>query len=181
MLLLDEPSAGLDPINVIEMRETLRACAEDRAVLVSTHLLPEARMLCDRVIVIDHGKIFFDGRRQDQRLAHHLPRRQGDHDLGRSRRFAGGCGRHRTDRRAAGGRHVPDLAGQRHPRDLGQSELAVDHLRPREDRLAVSEFDHWTRQAAAHRSPGRSVSPHPLTPARTSRQRYRPFRRDKSG
>ena len=101
-------------------------------------------------------KIFFDSRRQDQRLAHHLPRRQGDHDLGRSRRSAGGCGRHRIDRRAAGGRHIPGLAGEGHPRDLGQPELAVDHLRPPEDCLAVSEFDHRTRQAAAHRSARRS-------------------------
>ena len=61
VLLLDEPSAGLDPINVVEMRETLRACAVDRAVLVSTHLLPEARMLCDRVIVMSQGHVVYDG------------------------------------------------------------------------------------------------------------------------
>jgi ABC-2 type transport system ATP-binding protein len=61
VILLDEPSAGLDPLNVMEMRETLRACAENRAVLVSTHLLPEARLLCDRVIVMSQGGIVYDG------------------------------------------------------------------------------------------------------------------------
>jgi ABC-2 type transport system ATP-binding protein len=61
VLLLDEPSAGLDPINVMEMRDTLRACTQERAALVSTHLLPEARMLCDRVIVMSGGRVVYDG------------------------------------------------------------------------------------------------------------------------
>jgi ABC-2 type transport system ATP-binding protein len=61
VLILDEPSAGLDPLNVMDMRDTLRDCAADRAVLVSTHLLPEARLLCDRVIVMSQGRIVYDG------------------------------------------------------------------------------------------------------------------------
>ena len=42
VLILDEPSAGLDPLNVMEFRDVIRHCARDRAVLVSTHMLPEA-------------------------------------------------------------------------------------------------------------------------------------------
>lgn len=61
VVLLDEPSAGLDPLNVMEMRDVLRACAQDRTVIVSTHLLPEARLLCDRVIVMSHGSVVYDG------------------------------------------------------------------------------------------------------------------------
>jgi ABC-2 type transport system ATP-binding protein len=61
VILLDEPSAGLDPLNVMDMRAVLRNCATDRMVLVSTHLLPEARLLCDRVVVMSHGSVVYDG------------------------------------------------------------------------------------------------------------------------
>ncbi len=61
VLILDEPSAGLDPLNVMEFRDVIRACACDRAVLVSTHMLTEARMLCDRVVVISAGQVVYDG------------------------------------------------------------------------------------------------------------------------
>lgn len=61
VLILDEPSAGLDPLNVMEFRDVIRDCASDRAVLVSTHVLTEARMLCDRVVVMSAGTVVFDG------------------------------------------------------------------------------------------------------------------------
>jgi ABC-2 type transport system ATP-binding protein len=61
VLILDEPSAGLDPLNVIEMRDALRSYAQDRVVLVSTHILPETRQLCDRVLVMSRGHLVYDG------------------------------------------------------------------------------------------------------------------------
>ena len=61
VLILDEPSAGLDPLNVMQFRDVIRACACDRAVLVSTHMLTEARMLCDRVVVMSAGQVVYDG------------------------------------------------------------------------------------------------------------------------
>lgn len=61
VLILDEPSAGLDPINVMEFRDVIRECARERAVLVSTHLLPEARLLCDRVVVMSAGRVVYAG------------------------------------------------------------------------------------------------------------------------
>jgi ABC-2 type transport system ATP-binding protein len=61
VVILDEPSAGLDPLTVMELRETLRDCGRDRALLVSTPLLAEARLLCDRVIVMNHGDVVYDG------------------------------------------------------------------------------------------------------------------------
>ena len=61
ILILDEPSAGLDPLNVIEMRDALRGYGQDRVVLVSTHILPETRLLCDRVLVMSQGRLVYDG------------------------------------------------------------------------------------------------------------------------
>jgi ABC-2 type transport system ATP-binding protein len=61
VLILDEPSAGLDPLNVIEMRDALRSYGQDRVVLVSTHILPETRNLCDRVLVMSRGRLVYDG------------------------------------------------------------------------------------------------------------------------
>jgi ABC-2 type transport system ATP-binding protein len=61
LALLDEPMAGLDPLNVLEMRDALRQYGRDRAILVSTHLLPDARLLCDRIIVMSRGAVVYDG------------------------------------------------------------------------------------------------------------------------
>jgi ABC-2 type transport system ATP-binding protein len=61
VLILDEPSAGLDPLNVMEFRDVIRHCARDRAVLVSTHMLSEARLLCDSVVVMTGGLVVYDG------------------------------------------------------------------------------------------------------------------------
>lgn len=61
VVILDEPMAGLDPLNVFEMRAVLQEYAADRVVLVSTHDLPDARLMCDRVIVMAAGTIVYDG------------------------------------------------------------------------------------------------------------------------
>jgi ABC-2 type transport system ATP-binding protein len=61
VLILDEPSAGLDPLNVIEIRSVLQCYGEERAVLVSTHSLGETRQLCSRVLVLSSGRLVYDG------------------------------------------------------------------------------------------------------------------------
>jgi len=61
ILLLDEPVASLDPISVVEIREAIRTYARSACVLVSTHQLAEARTLCDRVLILDKGRLVFDG------------------------------------------------------------------------------------------------------------------------
>lgn len=61
VVLLDEPTAGLDPLSMLDIREQLRAYAAERAVLVSTHHLPEARLMCDRVVVLAHGSVVYNG------------------------------------------------------------------------------------------------------------------------
>jgi ABC-2 type transport system ATP-binding protein len=56
-LLLDEPTAGLDPGQIQETREVIRSFGRDHAVLLSTHILPEVTMICGRVAIIDHGRL----------------------------------------------------------------------------------------------------------------------------
>jgi ABC-2 type transport system ATP-binding protein len=57
VLLLDEPTAGLDPGQIHETREVIRAAGKDRAVLLSTHILPEVTLLCRRVAIIHRGRL----------------------------------------------------------------------------------------------------------------------------
>ena len=57
VLLLDEPTAGLDPGQIHETREVIRAFGEQHAVLLSTHILPEVTLICGRVAIIHHGRL----------------------------------------------------------------------------------------------------------------------------
>jgi ABC-2 type transport system ATP-binding protein len=57
VLILDEPTIGLDPGQVVEVRKLIREIGKDRTVLLSTHLLNEAQNICDRVLIINKGKI----------------------------------------------------------------------------------------------------------------------------
>jgi ABC-2 type transport system ATP-binding protein len=57
LLILDEPTNGLDPNQIRQIRELIRQLGQTRTVLVSTHILHEVEMTCDRVIIIDHGQI----------------------------------------------------------------------------------------------------------------------------
>ncbi len=60
VLILDEPTVGLDPAQIIEIREMIRGLAPEHTVLLSTHILPEVAMLCDRAIIINRGRIVAD-------------------------------------------------------------------------------------------------------------------------
>jgi ABC-2 type transport system ATP-binding protein len=57
VLILDEPTIGLDPAQVIEVRNVIREVGKERTVLLSTHILSEAQQLCDRVLIINEGRI----------------------------------------------------------------------------------------------------------------------------
>jgi ABC-2 type transport system ATP-binding protein len=59
-LILDEPTDGLDPNQKDRARALIRDAAKDKAIILSTHILEEAEELCDRVIVIDHGRVVRD-------------------------------------------------------------------------------------------------------------------------
>ena len=68
VLILDEPTAGLDPNQIQEVRKLIRRLGETKTVLLSTHILQEVHAMCSRVIFIDEGRIVFDGT-QDELLA----------------------------------------------------------------------------------------------------------------
>src|SRR5260370_7793828 len=57
VLILDEPTVGLDPRQVVEIRDLIRSLAGHSTVLLSTHILPEVNMTCRRVVIIDRGRI----------------------------------------------------------------------------------------------------------------------------
>jgi ABC-2 type transport system ATP-binding protein len=57
VLILDEPTAGLDPKQIIEIRELIKSLRGSHTVLLSTHILPEVAMVCDRVIIVNKGRV----------------------------------------------------------------------------------------------------------------------------
>jgi gliding motility-associated transport system ATP-binding protein len=61
ILILDEPTVGLDPKQIIRIRELIRELGRERSVLLSTHILPEVDAVCDRVLIIDRGRIVAEG------------------------------------------------------------------------------------------------------------------------
>jgi ABC-2 type transport system ATP-binding protein len=67
VLILDEPTVGLDPMQKIKINEMIRALGRERAVLLSTHILPEVDAVCDRVLIIDRGRIVAEGSPQELR------------------------------------------------------------------------------------------------------------------
>ncbi len=60
VLILDEPTAGLDPNQIVEVRALIKSFAEKKTIILSTHILQEVDALCDHIIVIDGGKIVAD-------------------------------------------------------------------------------------------------------------------------
>lgn len=60
VLILDEPTSGLDPRQIVEIRELIRALGKERTILFSTHILPEASLICERLIIISRGEITGD-------------------------------------------------------------------------------------------------------------------------
>ncbi len=60
VLILDEPTSGLDPRQIVEIRELIKALGTERTILFSTHILPEASLTCERLIIISRGKITGD-------------------------------------------------------------------------------------------------------------------------
>lgn len=65
VIILDEPTVGLDPRQIIEIRNLIRMLGRDHTVILSTHILAEVQAVCDRVIIINKGKLVADERVED--------------------------------------------------------------------------------------------------------------------
>lgn len=62
VLIMDEPTAGLDPNQIHDVRETLRKLGQEKTILLSTHILQEVEAVADRVLFINEGRLVFDGK-----------------------------------------------------------------------------------------------------------------------
>ncbi|MDX1667734.1 MAG: ATP-binding cassette domain-containing protein, partial [Saprospiraceae bacterium] len=61
ILILDEPTSGLDPNQIVEIRELIKKLGREKTVILSTHILPEVEATCDRILIINRGRIVADG------------------------------------------------------------------------------------------------------------------------
>lgn len=67
ILILDEPTTGLDPNQIVEIRKLIRDLGKEKTVILSTHILPEVEATCDRILIINKGKIVADGTAENLR------------------------------------------------------------------------------------------------------------------
>ncbi len=65
VVILDEPTVGLDPLQIIEIRELIEQLGKERTVILSSHILSEVQQICDRIIMINHGKLIADDNSED--------------------------------------------------------------------------------------------------------------------
>ena len=61
ILVLDEPTSGLDPNQIVEIREIIKKIGKEKTIVISTHILSEAEATCDRIVIINRGRIVADG------------------------------------------------------------------------------------------------------------------------
>ncbi len=65
VLIMDEPTAGLDPNQILDVRRMIRELGQTKTILLSTHILQEVEAMCNRVIFINEGRLVFDGTPQE--------------------------------------------------------------------------------------------------------------------
>ncbi len=65
VLILDEPTSGLDPNQLVEIRDVIKSASREKTVILSTHIMQEVEALCDKVVIIDKGKIVADDKVQN--------------------------------------------------------------------------------------------------------------------
>jgi len=75
VLILDEPTVGLDPLQIREVRELVKGLAGKHTIILSTHILPEVAMTCQKVLVINQGRLV-DFDTLEGLIAKHLPGRR---------------------------------------------------------------------------------------------------------
>jgi ABC-2 type transport system ATP-binding protein len=117
VLILDEPTAGLDPNQIREVRALIKSLAGDHTVILSTHILPEVSVTCERVVIINRGKI----------VAMDSPGNLTARLLGSVRVFLTGAGRFAAAGEAVGGVvGVPGVFRDEGPQEDGDARLFVE-------------------------------------------------------
>jgi ABC-2 type transport system ATP-binding protein len=111
LLVLDEPTVGLDPNQVLEMRSMLRALGGRQTLVFSSHILAEVEALCDRVVILSHGKVVVDASLEQALAAGHV------------------CARWQTDRTTAG--RIVNATW----RELGQATAPASELHEHGDEV----------------------------------------------
>lgn len=71
VLILDEPTTGLDPNQIVEIRKLIKEVGKEKTVILSTHILPEVEATCDRILIINNGKIVANGTADSLRKQSH--------------------------------------------------------------------------------------------------------------
>ena len=107
VLILDEPTVGLDPKQIIEIRTLIKNLGRNHTVILSSHILPEVQAVCERILVINNGRIVADG--ATDTLAHDL---SPDHRLILRRGPGEGNGTRPAERARRGGRLLPGRKGE---------------------------------------------------------------------
>ena len=69
IIILDEPTVGLDPVQMIEMRDLIKELGKDHTVILSSHILSEVSAVCDYIYIIDHGKLVADFAMDEEKAA----------------------------------------------------------------------------------------------------------------
>ncbi|MCL2064320.1 MAG: ATP-binding cassette domain-containing protein [Candidatus Cloacimonetes bacterium] len=70
ILILDEPTSGLDPNQIIEIRELIKELGREKTLVISSHILQEVQAVCDRIVIINKGKIVGQGTTEELRMSH---------------------------------------------------------------------------------------------------------------
>ncbi len=122
VLILDEPTVGLDPNQIIKVRELIQELGKDHTVILSTHILPEVEQVCERVLIIDHGRIVADGSPEALRT-----QLVGNPVVVAQLRGADGAGREALEA----------LPGVLEVRELGEGRYRIEHERERDPREAI--------------------------------------------
>jgi ABC-2 type transport system ATP-binding protein len=144
LLILDEPTIGLDPNQIRQVRELIKSLANKRTVLISTHILPEVEIMCSRVVVIHQGRI----RASDTA-----------ENLLKSHRAAGNM---RIEAKTNGSNAREALLGIAGVKDVieeSDGDYSIFHLRleanidPAEDVMALAVSKHWRVRELVRRRP----------------------------
>jgi len=120
LLILDEPTVGLDPTQIIEIRNLIRQLARHSTILLSTHILPEVEQVCDRVIILMNGRVRADARLAELAATSSavLVLQETTHGVEKALRGLDGIGEVRAERSADGFPAYRVFARQADGRDL---------------------------------------------------------------